>query len=306
MPVAVGDGLFRLQVLDEGNPLLQGLDDLLVVQTVRGRVLHRAPVDDGDAAPFPAEAREVRGLGRRPGALALAAHLGAVMEEPVEHLALLAVEDGPEPRFPPRPRERLVSGEGLLRQQRVVGEELGRGVDRRQASADHDRRQLDLQIGERLLLARPGQLKRHQEVGGLAHAADQVVLDVDDRRSAGAGGDRDVIDPIANACSAVTVPPPTRPTIEKRGPGEVTCGKSEVLVPANGDPVLGHARSREGRSSSGRSISLQSRRAGFPSAPVHSSGAARSSAVDPATPKPRSSGRGCTAGPGHDQDLFPV
>src|SRR5260221_401812 len=81
VPVAVGDGLLRLQVLDEGNPFLQGLDDLLVVQAVGGRVLHGAAVDDGDAAPFPGEAREGRVPSRPPGAPAVAAHFGSTVEK---------------------------------------------------------------------------------------------------------------------------------------------------------------------------------------------------------------------------------
>ena len=97
--------------------------------------------------------------------------------------------------------ERLVCVERLLDLQRVVRHQLGRGVDGGQAAADDDRRQPHLQVRQRVALERAGELQRHQEVARLADAADQVVLHVDDRRPAGAGGDRDVIEAVA----------PTRP-----------------------------------------------------------------------------------------------
>src|SRR5207249_7327597 len=124
--VAVGDRLFRLQVLDEGDPFLQGLDDLLVVESVGRRLLQGAPVDDRDASPLPAELREVRLLAGRAGALSLPPRLGPVVEEAVEDLALLAVEDRPQTRLAASGPELLVARERLLREQGVVGRELGR------------------------------------------------------------------------------------------------------------------------------------------------------------------------------------
>ena len=43
----------------------------------------------------------------------------------------------------------LVARQELLDLQRIVGERLGRGVDRGQAAADHHHRQADLQVGDR-------------------------------------------------------------------------------------------------------------------------------------------------------------
>ena len=92
--------------------------------------------------------------------------------------------------------QRLVLRQRLLDLQRVVRHQLGRGVDRGQPAADHDRRQPRLQVRQRVALERAGQLQRHQEVAGLPDPADQVVLHVDDRRPAGAGRDRDVVEAV--------------------------------------------------------------------------------------------------------------
>ena len=93
-------------------------------------------------------------------------------------------------------------------------------------------------------LAAPVELQRHQEVGRLAHAADQVVLDVDDRRLARARRDRDVVEPhrerlvgvdgAAEADAAVDAEarPPRQRQVQRA---------QEALVPAHGDAVLGDA-----------------------------------------------------------------
>src|SRR6266581_1098126 len=97
MPVAVSDGFLRFQVFNEGDSFLQRLDDLLVVQPIRRGLLQGAAVDDRDTAPLLAEAREVGRLSCRVGALALAAHLCAVVEKAVQDLPLFAVEERANP-----------------------------------------------------------------------------------------------------------------------------------------------------------------------------------------------------------------
>jgi hypothetical protein len=141
-------------------------------------------------------------------------------------------------------RERLVALERLLDLQRVVGQELRGRIDAGEAAADHHRRQARLQVRQRVLLEGARELQRHQEVAGLADAADQVVLDVDDRGPARAGGDRHVIDAV------------TPHLVERERPAEADAAvdlqasaarerevdqREEVLVPAHGDAVLGHA-----------------------------------------------------------------
>ena len=240
----VGHGLVGLQRLDEGDALFERLDHFLVVQPIGRSLFHRASVRDRNAAPFPAEAREVRGLARRGGALALLADGQAVGEQPVEGVALLVIERGPHGGLGLVRAQLLVAVERLLGLDRVVGEQLRGRVDGRQAAADDDRGQLRLEVGEGLFLERARQLQGHQEVGGLAHAADDVVLDRDDRRAPGAGGDRDVVEAglegllgrdgaaEAHAAEDREAAPAGERQVDER---------QEVLVPAHRDAVLGNA-----------------------------------------------------------------
>src|SRR5207253_434946 len=62
LSVGVGDRLGRLEALDERDALLQRLDHLFVGQAVGGGLLERPAVDDRDASPSAAQAREVRGF----------------------------------------------------------------------------------------------------------------------------------------------------------------------------------------------------------------------------------------------------
>ena len=174
----------------------------------------------------------------------------------------------------------LVSVQHLLDLDRVIGQQLGRGVDAGQAAADHDRGQPHLQVRQRVPLERAGQLQRHQEVAGLADAADQVVLHVDDRRPAGAGGDGDVIEAdrprfvdrqrAAEADAAVDpqLVAPRQRQMDQR---------QEVLVPADGDAVLRHAAEAREHALVERPIDLapladRPRRAAAATSPVMSSG----------------------------------
>ena len=143
-------------------------------------------------------------------------------------------------------------------------------------------------------LRRARELQRHQEVGRLAHAADQVVLDVDDRRLARARRDRDVVeahrerlvgvDGAAEAHAAVDA--------EARPPRQVQVQRGqEVLVPAHGDAVLGDAaeagqRAARRAASSARSSSRR-RAAATRRAPIRSAGSGSTLRPSmPTTPKP--------------------
>ena len=134
--------------------------------------------------------------------------------------------------------------------QGVIGGHLGGGIDRRQPAADHHRRQADLEIGQRVLLERAGELQRHEEIARLPHAADQVVLQTDQGRLPRAGGQRDVVEAVAiervfqrdgtaEARAAVE--------LEVRAAQEVQVQHvEERLVPAHGDPVFGDAAESAG------------------------------------------------------------
>ena len=124
---------------------------------------------------------------------------------------------------------------------RVVGHHLGRGIDGGQAAADDPGRQPYLQVGQRGILGRAGQLQAHEEVRGLADAADQVVLKPDDRRLAGAGGQRDVIEAELPGVFERDTAAEAHAAVGAEGAlaqqGEVD-DLEKVLVPAHGDAVL--------------------------------------------------------------------
>ena len=140
--------------------------------------------------------------------------------------------------------QRFVAREELLHLHRVVGERFGRGVDRGQAAADHHDRQADLQVGDRFVLRRAGELQRHEEVGGGAHAAREAVRDLEHRRPAGTGAQRDVVEAVgegfvdgqraaeAHAAEHRELAPPLEQQADDL---------EEVLVPAHRDAVLGDA-----------------------------------------------------------------
>ena len=239
----VGDAGERRQLLDEADPLLEELGDLLVVEAIGRAVGHVAPVDQRDAAPLLDQRREVRHLAGRDRARPLGPHRAPVLEELARDLALLVVVGQLQRRGRLVP-QRLPALEELLDLDRVVGGRLGGGVDAGQPAADHQRRQPDLQAGERVALERPRQLQRHQEVGRLAHAADQVVLDVDDRRLAGARRDPDVIEPHRERLVGVDRAAEADAAVDAEGRAtrQVQMQRGEeALVPADGDAVLGDA-----------------------------------------------------------------
>ncbi len=138
----------------------------------------------------------------------------------------------------------VVALERLFHLLRVVRHQLRRGIDRGQAAADHDGWHAHLQVRQRLALERARELKRHQEIARFSNPADQVVLDVDDSRTSGAGGNRHVIEAVrprvldrqraAKPDSAVHLDAttPRQRQMQQR---------EEVLVPPHGDAVLRHA-----------------------------------------------------------------
>ena len=244
LPVLVRDRLLRLEALDEGDALLEGLDDLLVVEAIGGGVLHRPAIRDRHAAPRSAEAGEIGEFSGRVRALPLLVDGEAVGEQPVEDVPFLGIEGRPHRVLALLGAEGLVSGECLLRLEGVVGQELRRRVDRGQAAPDDDGRQLHLQVGEGLFLEGAGQLERHQKVRGLPHAAHDVVLHRDDRRPAGAGRDRDVVEPgVEGLLGRQRAPEAHAPEdLETAAARERQVDqRQEVLVPAHRDAVLRHA-----------------------------------------------------------------
>src|SRR5204863_7594116 len=112
-------------------------------------------------------------------------------------------------------------------------------------SADDDGGKPYLQVCQRRLLECPRELQRHEEIACLAHAADEVVLQANQRRLSRARGERHVVEAVAiervlyrdgsaEARSAIEA--------EVAPAGEVQMEHvEERLVPAHGDAVLGDA-----------------------------------------------------------------
>ena len=92
------------------------------------------------------------------GAFALAAYRPAVRQELIQYPPFLLVESPQHLLLPELRAQGLVAVQDLLDLDGVIGHQLGGGVDRGQAAADDAGGQSHLQIRERGLLRRAGQL----------------------------------------------------------------------------------------------------------------------------------------------------
>ena len=173
-PVLVGVRVDRREQLDVADALLEALLDLLVVEPVGRRVDEAAPVHDPHAAPRVEELAEARLAPFSRRRLPLRQERAAVGHALVEDGPLLVVEARADRRLAVLGHQRFVARERLLRLQHVVGEELGRRVDRRQPASDHQRRQPHLQVRERVAMERTAELERHQEVARRADPAQRA------------------------------------------------------------------------------------------------------------------------------------
>ncbi len=141
------------------------------------------------------------------------------------------------------PAQLLVTVEELLDLDDIVGQRFGRRVDGGQAAADDHDRHPDLEVGQALGLRRPGELEGHEEVGRLADASGQAVLHRDDRRPARPHAEGDVVE--AHVEGLVDRQSPAESDAAEHGELPPALEQEpddleEVLVPADGDPVLGH------------------------------------------------------------------
>ncbi len=180
----------------------------------------------------------------RAAAVALFADRLRVGDELVGDLALFLAPASTHGRLAALGDQRLVASEELLDLERIIGERLRRGIDRGQASADHDDRQADLQVGNGILLGRAGKLQRHQEIRRRTYAARETIGHVEHGGLARAGAQRNVIEAhregVLDRNGAAETH--TAKHRELRAPLEQQPHHLEVvLVPANGDAVFGDA-----------------------------------------------------------------
>ena len=82
---------YRRQPFTEGDPFLERLLDLLVIERVGRAVDQPAPVGDGDAAPVPEELDDARGAAFARGEGPLLADRACMGEELLRDLALLVI-----------------------------------------------------------------------------------------------------------------------------------------------------------------------------------------------------------------------
>ena len=141
-------------------------------------------------------------------------------------------------------RQHLVPPEELLHLHGVIGECLGGRVDRSQPPADDDDRQAQLHVGERIRPRRAGQLQRHQEIGRGANAVGEPVRQLEHRRLPRARGDGHVVEAECKCALGVQRSAEAHASVQRepRAPLEQEPDQlQEILVPAHGDAVFGHA-----------------------------------------------------------------
>ncbi len=228
----------------QADPLLQGFGDFFVILSIGGRLIDTLAIEECDAAPAIDQRLKVRCFAARRGALTLRANFASVPEEFIENLQLFLVKTFAQLRFIATCADLLVAIQQFFDLERIVGHELSRRIDRGQTATDDPGRQAYLQIRQRRHLRGTGQLQCHQKVRRFADTANQIVLELDDRRLAGAGRDRNVIeaelpsvlDRQSPAESHAAIAAEAAPAREK----EVD-DLQEILVPADRDAVLGDA-----------------------------------------------------------------
>ncbi len=166
-----------------------------------------------------------------------------MLEELVEYRQFLVVVACPHPVDAVTGHQDLVAIEDLLHLHRVVGEQLGGGIDGGQAPADDAGGQAHLQVGHGRALGGAGKLQRHQEIRGFANSANEIVLQIDDRRLAGTGSDGHVVEAEAPGIFDGQGSAEARAAVELEvpAPRERQINDLEkILVPAHGDAVFRH------------------------------------------------------------------
>ena len=227
-------------------PSSSAFDDFLVILSIGGRLIDALAVEKSDAAPAIDQRLKVRLFAACRRSLAFLANFASVPKEFIEDLRILPHRNPSRTlRFRIACADLLVARQQFFDLDRIVGHELRRRIDRGQTATDDAGRQAYLQIGQRRPLRGAGQLQRHQKVRRLADTANQIVLQLDDRRLAGAGRDRNVIE---SEVPGVLDRQRFRRNARRRSSGKLARRArdeindlQEILVPADRNAVLGNA-----------------------------------------------------------------
>src|SRR5262249_24293036 len=102
----------------------------------------------------------------------------------------------PEVVLPDSRDQALIAIERFLNLDYVVGHQLCRRINTRQAAPDDDRGQVDLEIRQAVLLVSARSLQTHQKVGRLPHATQNIVLHRNQRGLTSTCRNGDVIEPV--------------------------------------------------------------------------------------------------------------
>src|SRR5450759_3271151 len=126
----------------------------------------------------------------------------------------------------------------------IIGEGFGGGVDGGQAAADDHQRQAQLHVGDRVGLGRAGELQRHEEIRGRAHASRETVGDIEHGGFARAHAQGQVVEAefghILHGQGAAKAHPAEQRKL--LAPLEQQADDlEEILVPTHGDAVFGDA-----------------------------------------------------------------
>src|SRR5215831_16390733 len=142
----------RTQQFGNVDSLFQRLDNFLVIQAVSRRILQTLAVDQGYTAPRSGQPSEVWFSPSSMSGGTFSPNRPAMNQPTLEHLLFLFVKPLPDVVLPDSRNQAFIPIERFLYLDHVVGHQLCRRIDTRQATPDDDRGQVDLEIRQTVLL----------------------------------------------------------------------------------------------------------------------------------------------------------
>ena len=194
MAVLVHFNTRRCQPLRKPYAFFERFMHFFMIQGVGRAVDQALAIGDSRAAPRLQQFNDARFSLLRHGTHALGTYCARMREEFIGDDALFLVPRQARRHFPVLARHCFVTTEKFFDLQRIVRKRLGRGINCRQATADHHHRQPQLHICNGVGFSRPGKLQSHQKIRRGAHAARETVGHIEHRRSPSADRQCDMIE----------------------------------------------------------------------------------------------------------------
>ena len=232
------------ETFGKADAFLQRFFHLLVVERVRGAVDQAATIGNGGATPALQQFDDARLALFRAGAFPFRADRAGMCQEFFGDFAFLRSPCVAHRILVFFRCQRLVALQEFLRLDGVVRERLGGGVDGGETAADDDHRQAHLHVGDGIGLGGAGELQGHEEVRGGAHAAGKAVGDVEHGGLARAHRKGNVVEAHAEGIVGIERAAEAHAAEQGELPApfeQQAYHLEEILVPAHGDAVLGHA-----------------------------------------------------------------